>query len=480
VQEDKDWVMLADLYDTQLMDFLLSVQEKIILTEEFVLDEDRARASMDAISKKDWGLGEVLKNSTGPLALLDQGYLVEYTAGGDFTLGIQTSERLQYFHSNNRVWEEAALLAKSWYKEDKDAYIVYGLGFGYHIMELYKCDADVSVEVYESDINIIKLACTFTDFSNLVNKPNFKLYYDPRFVRFKNRMKRMEERTDFVIHHPSIANVRILEMKQKLEDYFIQYSSIKNQAARLNGNFNVNTSVEHPLVDELEEVFQNKDLYIIAAGPSLDKNFMKLKDVSKKGIILATGTVFRKLMDAGIRPDYVIVTDAMPRVYRQIKGLTDSGVPLVFLSTANRRIVKEYEAKKYIVFQKDYDLAEEAARKNGCRLYNTGGSVSTTALDIGIQLNCNRIVFLGLDLSYPNHLAHAEGTSLRELKDTSGLRQVKDASGEMVYTNKAMDIYRKWIEDRIKGMNKPKIIDATEGGALIQGMERMKLRDVIR
>jgi hypothetical protein len=42
-----------------------------------------------------------------------------------------------------------------------------------------------------------------------------------------------------------------------------------------------------------------------------------------------------------------------------------------------------------------------------------------------------------------------------------------------------LDIYRKWIEKRIKGIDNIEFIDATEGGALIEGMRVCKLVDVI-
>lgn len=41
-----------------------------------------------------------------------------------------------YFHSNVIPSKEALLLAAKWYRNDKFHYIVYGLGLGYHVIEL--------------------------------------------------------------------------------------------------------------------------------------------------------------------------------------------------------------------------------------------------------------------------------------------------------------------------------------------------------
>ncbi len=112
-------------------------------------------------------------------------------------------------------------------------------------------------------------------------------------------------------------------------------------------------------------------------------------------------------------------------------------------------------------------------------LFNTGGSVSTTALDIGIKFGCKRIIFIGLDLAYTNNQGHALDTPTAEMMDTTELRKVLDINGRLVGTGKSLDIYRKWIEKRIKGIDNIEFIDATEGGALIEGMRVCKLVDVI-
>ena len=66
---------------------------------------------------------------------------------------------------------------------------------------------------------------------------------------------------------------------------------------------------------------------------------------------------------------------------------------------------------------------------------------------------------------------------------TDGLLQVRDWDGNMVQTSVALDMYRKWIEQRVTRANKElpdvELINATEGGAYIQGMKHMKLSDLL-
>jgi hypothetical protein len=201
--------------------------------------------------------------------------------------------------------------------------------------------------------------------------------------------------------------------------------------------------------------------------------------VKNKGIILATGTVFRKLISADIIPDYLIVTDANARVYKQIAGYEDYDIPMLFLSTAYYGFASNYKGKKYIICQKDYRKAEELASQLDLHCFLTGGSVSTTALDIGITFKCRRIIFLGLDLAYTNNYAHASDTSRRNITINKDMISVEDINGQSIYTNRGLNMFRQWIESRIKGIDGIEFIDASEGGAKIKGMKVMRLDDVI-
>lgn len=478
-QENKDYVLLADLYELQILPLLYQMQEYIIANEQDEYDQEMYNINIVALEENNKELTWILKKQNKTLEDLSKEYHIEYTSCGLKTLSVDVYNKTFYLHSNKNAISEAFTLAISWYQEEKSEYIVYGLGLGYHIAELAELDNGIRIDVYESDINIIRLACAYADINSIARNPNIHIYYDPKFEKFSKRLANINDETEFVIHYPSLCTIKNLTLREKLETYFIQYSSMKNQSRLLKANFRENILNYEDTVDSLRNKWKGKDLYIVAAGPSLDKNYLKLKEAGENSVILATGTVFRKLLNAGINPDYVIVSDANPRVYAQISGLEECKIPILFLSTAHKGYAQNYQGKKYLICQKNYPEAEKFAEEHGYNLYNTGGSVSTIALDLGIQFGCKRIIFLGLDLGYTNNLVHASGTSKRELASTEGLKQVADINGKLIYTTKTLDIYRRWIEDRIKDVKDIEIIDATEGGALKKGMKIKKLSELI-
>ncbi len=480
-QETKDYVLQADLYELQIRPFLVSLQEDMITSDGFSYDETLFPNNREAINQKNPSLCELIYLGISPYGLAEKGYEIEFSSCGLMTCAITDNVGRYYLHSNNRISDEAYTLASSWYEEEITTYIVYGYGLGYHIKELLQLDSSIHIVVYESDLYVLKLAAAYTRMAGLISKSNLELIYDPKNIGLLHRLSNLKGDEKFVIHYPSLRNVRDTSIKDKLENYFVQYSSVANQLKLLNGNFLENIKHFDGLVDELKDQFINKDLFIVAAGPSLDKNFHHLKAINHNtGIILATGTVFKKLLAAGIPVDYIIVTDPNERVYTQIAGYEKSEIPMLYLSTAFRGFSRNYQGKKYMILQKDYNKSEDFALKKEAMLVQTGGSVSTTALDLGITFGCRRIIFLGLDLAYTDNYVHAAETSRRNLASTEDLRQVEDIHGKLVYTSRTLDMYRQWIEKRIKDVQGIEFIDATEGGAKIKGMKTLKMSDLFQ
>lgn len=478
-QDDLDYILLADLYEMQLNPFILHLQDIIMNKETLEFDKANYEKNLYLIQEKDNRLYKKMQEQKSLINLIDSGYSIEYTSCGMPTLALFDNEKKYYLHSNGQVFHEAGILAREWFSADKSEYIIYGLGFGYHVMELMELDETITIKVFESDLNIIKLACAFSDMEKILTSDRVQVIYDPMFKFLSDEIQNMNEDTSYVIHYPSIRNLKDISIKAQLEDYFVSYSSVNNQLHKLNNNFKRNIMHGHDSIETMKEQFAGKDIYIVAAGPSLDKNYMKLKNISENSIILATGTVFKKLLNAGIKPDYIIIIDPNQGVYAQIEGVEELDIPLIYLSTVYHKVVENYKGKKYIVLQNGYKKAEMYATKMNYMCFETGGSVSTTSLDIAIQFGCKRIIFLGLDLAYSYNQDHAKDTpSVIEIT-SDNFRQVDDIYGQKVSTSKNLDIYRKWIEKRIQDVTGVDIIDATEGGAKISGMKVATLYQVI-
>lgn len=476
-QEEQDHILLGDLLELQLVPLLYQIQDTIRSLEDITCKAEILEENLKILNKRQNLLIKLIREyKEEPNYTL----LIEDTTTGDYTLKIHEDEKQYYFHSNKDPVEEARILIEDYIEQDKEHYIVYGLGLGYHVQELCKKEKYKKITIIESDLNIIIQTLTFRDLREVIDQENVELIYDENLTILADLLQN-SNRVKVIIHYPSMRHTKNQLIKNSLEQFFVKESSMRNRKSDLNENFRGNKVYFNNSVDELQDIFTGKTIIIVAAGPSLDKNVDLLRKKPEGTIILSTGTVFSKLIKLGIRPDYCIVSESDPLVNAQFEEVWSECIPLLILSTANHDIFVKYKGDKYVIFQSGYEAAECMAEKKGYRLHQTGGSVSTVALDVAIRMKCSRIIFIGLDLAFTNSLSHAANTHLLSQITHTNNFVVKSNTGEILQTSQNLIIYKKWIENRIKELDCKliKIIDATEGGALIEGLVIDTLANVL-
>ncbi len=216
-KKNKDFILLADLLELQLMNFLLSVQELIISKEEIAFDEERYQENISYMIKKTIGNTELLQEPMISAELLESGYRIEFTSSGLMTMAAENEGTKFYFHTNNKIQTEAFLLARSWFKQEADCYVLYGLGMGYHINELLALAPNKKIDVYESDANVIRLACAFTDLKQFLSEERVRLIYDPNYELLAERLEELKSSEVFRVHYPSYKNIHSQKGKAIVE-----------------------------------------------------------------------------------------------------------------------------------------------------------------------------------------------------------------------------------------------------------------------
>lgn len=481
-QENKDYVLLADLLELRLLPFLQSLQEVIRSYDGLGTDLNVWTNNLAALEKRDISLWKQIQSyheayEKETAAGTWQGrHHLEATNSGAFTMAGQDEKGSYYYHSNVNPETEAAVFADYYYDEESDSYVIWGLGLGYHIKEMFRLDDGIRIQVFENDLDVIYHCLMAVDLSKLIANKRFSLIYDPDFKKIISALDNITE--NLIIHSPSLRHIRDTRIREQMEMFFIRDSGKRNAAIQFGSNSRENFKHYDGYIDELKPEFEGKDVIIVAAGPSLDKNVELLKNKKPGIIILAVETVFRKLLKLGIDVNYMIVTDANSRIYSHLAGLEEEQIPMLYLATAYKGYSMNYCGKKYLICQNGYDRAQELAKQKGWHLYETGGSVSTTALDVCIYLGCKSIAFIGLDLAYTDNLAHATDTSRRAVSETEEMKQVPAIGGGTVPVSRLFTIYNRWISSRVKkaDVTMP-VIDATEGGAIVPGLTVMALKE---
>lgn len=409
---------------------------------------------------------EIIKSKTNPL-----------------TLKINQNNKTFFLHSKYNPNREAVNIAEENYDESIKNYIIFGLGFGYHVEQLMLMAPNANFYIIETNKEVFKLALENVDLSNIINSNRVHLYVSDDISEIGQILKDVLSLDDIkiVLHNVSLKLMpdNLMDIKYLLEEYKMKEFSIERFAPLLNENFNSNIKNYDENVDILFNRFKNIPLYIISAGPSLDKNIKELKKAKGKGIILSVGRAVRPLLKENIEPDLIIITDPSPYLYdMQLKGL-HIDVPIIVLSTCDKNVMLKYKGKKLIAFQEGYPLAEKYAKEYNHKLVQTGGSVATTALDIAINMGCNPIIFVGQDLAFTDNRTHSKDTYSKDITLHNNLRPIEDVYGNIVYTPKNLYSYLRWIQNRIKKESNIIFIDATEGGAKIIGTKILTLKEAI-
>lgn len=392
-------------------------------------------------------------------------YHIEPTSSGYMTVKHIRSNL--YLHSNLNPMDEARILVETCFDPTKEEYIVWGCGLGYHIVRLYEvAKGAIKITVFDEEQEILQLAQEQGILSDIPSE-RFCLIYDPDGTKF---VKTLENRNNgILLHFPSIKKIQNKCLKDALHALFAGWNGTIQLRNELAINFRKNLKNCKHNVDELADKFFYMDIVLVAAGPSLDSNIEFLRESKEKKVIVAVTTVLKKLLKLGIIPHYAIVMDAQQRTLGHIEGIETTKVPLIVDSTAYWEFAERYEGEKYIAFQKGYEDAEKNAVIQRCKLYDTGGSVITLALDIALQSGANKIYLVGVDLAYPKGVSHASDTMDRGKRDVSDMKKVKAVHGGEVYADSLFIGYRKWIEQKIAEYPDVNVYNMSNCGANIEG-----------
>ena len=471
-QEKADEILIADIIEGQLLPSL----ERLIqgLQQNISLD------SYDFYSDN-----TLILVNRGFKILVDEleharerqacSYIPEYTATGHMTIRIKEKEEEYYVSGNNNPYRDALSFVQGNIEHDKYKYVILGPGMFFEVQALLRQRPDAEIVVVEEDAFLLKLALQYRDLSELLLDDRVSIEcceYD-KYI-YTNDLND----TCVMIRKPSLRHIENVDCRMSLERFFVKEMTVKEQAYVLEKEFRKNVAVETEVrsIDDCAKTFKGKTVYLVAGGPSLNNAIDILKNRQSDSIVLCVGTSVRRLKNEGIIPDYVIITDVADTMCCQLEGNIDyKKTSLLYMISANAKAVSAFEGKKYAIFQKGFDLAEDYAGEHGFKLINTGGSVSTTALDVCITLGCNKVVCLGLDLAYTGNKTHAEGTlGANEIAKTKNLPMVKSVSGEMIFTSLNLSCYHKWIENRIADEHDIEFINMSNG-AYIKGMMNVTL-----
>ncbi len=215
-------------------------------------------------------------------------------------------------------------------------------------------------------------------------------------------------------------------------------------------------------------------VFIVSAGPSLQKNIQHLQKAKEKGYIFAVDTAAAELVKHGIVPDLIGCLDAS----KKTSPFENIDVPLFVTTNTPSRLLEANQ--NYKIWGYDHGFAQKLCEKCNIKPPEMVAAigVATALMALLIEMGCKNIIFVGQDLSYSED-GRSHGTALAEAYVEDEQYRVEGYYGGKVQSR--MDWYRflEWFEKIIREYPDRNYINATEGGVRISGTTQMTLSQVI-
>ena len=383
------------------------------------------------------------------------------------------------------------------------ALILCGMGFGYEAREfLRNMGGDNRIIICEPDYGLLRHAFRNADLTDII--------LDGRVSAFAGFPgKKLGEELDlFFRHFFTLGNIEkavLIKMPvysrlygNELDTAHIalintaKYLSIlKNSIVNLSelwylSHFrNLKTVAGSYPADNFFDLLTGKPAVLVSAGPSLNKNADLLKEISGRMFVLCVYTALKVLEARGVRPDMVISLDGQQIIYDDFQNYAFD-MPLIFCNTINPGLFRTHKGKTIAAMTGNDAFMANLLSGVGVRTepVQTGESVACAAVDILCKMGADPVIFIGQDFAYSDGKNHADGTFYDGRNSAGDVDSNKFAveawDGSQVLTDDMWFVYLEWFRRYIReDGGKRTFIDATEGGALIKGAERMTFREAI-
>jgi hypothetical protein len=396
--------------------------------------------------------------------------------------------------------------------------VVFGMGLG-HTVRAVRAATAAPIVVYEPDPGILRAAleagpidfgnveivCTLHDLSQLwhalsrghsaatlVRSPGYREAFPAAELELRATVEQLVQRVGVN------AETYRLRAREWISDLLV----------------NVERLCEAPPFHALENRYKGVPAFIVGAGPSLGKNGKLLAEAAKKGIVFAVNSSGRALASYGVEPQVIACLESidvsklmadLPYIDRVVRAFSLAAHPNTF---------RVGRGPLLPVFEAVPEIAVPMHELTGLAGLPVCGSVSTCAFSLAQRLGCSPIVLVGQDLAYTDGRAYAPGTPYEEsrvrVSEDSGsieldwcdtvkkthvvggagmhtrepLRRIAAWGGRgEVVSGVSFSAVRAWFEAASEVLSRAApetvLINASEGGAQIEGFAELRLSEVL-
>jgi hypothetical protein len=384
-------------------------------------------------------------------------------------------------------------------------HLVFGIGLGY-LVEAVASNSLGTLVIYEPNLDILHFTLHQVDLSQYLIQQRILLVLTPNaLIEAIHRNLSCENALDILVTqgYALLLNTDIQEIMPRI------VSTVQHRIQELKTGQYFHTQWIQQFCQNIPYIVTSCNLFshfpdcatrlpalVIGRGPSLDVALDDIRRLAPSMLLIATGSSLHRLYEAGITPDFAVFYDA--------NGLTEqlANLPEAYLRSVHvlfspvvSQAISRFRFKQQTVYwtEATQPLADWFFGSPQQTLAG-GGTVSLIALQVALAWQCNPVVLVGQDLSFPNNTVYAGGILLKQ--DEQG-RMNLESSPTLYTMPEAMDTVTGWSGEELPALkaytgfikafeqlaaqhdsleNPVRLLNASVGGAQINGYSNTSLR----
>ncbi|MFW6138707.1 MAG: motility associated factor glycosyltransferase family protein [Spirochaetota bacterium] len=461
--------------------------------------------SIPDINKKKFQQNLHFLRSTDPLLyqrVLGSGgeELLEKASDGTLTLRVKN----QYLESRYHPSEAAA----RYIPQDIPAgssVVFLGSGLGYHINHLLKRGSYRGVLI-EKDLRIFRAAL-------FVLEP--RLLQDLTLLIAAQKVKKKGQATLYIVKHPGCTRVyrNYYNYVEKLLLEELKSTVASSATTRAYGSLWIKNIVynlcraavckkpvrsshrssprSHNTGEAESNYYQSRFLsgrfkgpvILVSSGPFLEQVITALRRWSRNLPVIALLPSVRYLLENGIKPDFVVTTDAgFANRYRLIRS---PDIPLIAPFCCDPVVVKNWMGEVFL-FSHLLSFEQNLEVIRSCSIgVPMQGTSSVVMVLLARVMGFDRIFLAGYDFAYSGMKDHHRGGGFqsylaarsrrlntlptlyyKHLRD-QGIMVTEDQYGGEIYTSHKLGLYKRWLESEVRRDDLYRL----NNGAKLEGVE---------
>lgn len=266
----------------------------------------------------------------------------------------------------------------------------------------------------------------------------------------------------------------------------VSYADTKNQSLQVFGQFKEtwlanareNAKLERRNASELRWSGVGKTLVLVAMGASLEENLGLLKEYRDRVDIVCCDKAFVPLMERGVRPDFVMISDAnIPARHYERRVFETKDIRLIATPYANTLWTKPWLGPRYFYVNKDAIQTENIflpIMGRETRIIAAASNVSNSMLVFFMGRDdvhsdnwggYERYLLVGYDYSWrPDGNYYAWDNPVPKRHYMNHLT-MKDVGRSTVFTSQNLKFSASWLTDYITLQNLP-VVNCSGRGIL--------------